>query len=152
MLISNVHKSIIVMNSLDTRFSRNGFEVVQKTRSTCKHCCSCFKHYNKITSQTFSIPKSNKTLPSSYLLLLTLALLPLALPSNAWTGSSTTGAPRQTVRTRDLILSPYPARTLDMTTSVPFLVDPSGPFVVFCYIPRERKKSYSTASQSCHSR
>ena len=39
MLISNVHKSIIVMNSLDTRFSRNVFEAVQKTRSTC------FKHY-----------------------------------------------------------------------------------------------------------
>ena len=35
MLISNVHKSIIVMNSLDTRFSRNVFEAVQKTRSTC---------------------------------------------------------------------------------------------------------------------
>ena len=33
MLISNVHKSIIVMNSLDTRFSRNVFEAVQKTRS-----------------------------------------------------------------------------------------------------------------------
>ena len=30
MLISNVHKSIIVMNSLDTRFSRNVFEAVQK--------------------------------------------------------------------------------------------------------------------------
>ena len=35
MLIYNVHKSIIVMNSLDTRFSRNVFETVQKTRSTC---------------------------------------------------------------------------------------------------------------------
>ena len=35
MLISNVHKSIIVMNSLDTRFSKNVFEAVQKTRSTC---------------------------------------------------------------------------------------------------------------------
>ena len=35
MLISNVDKSIIVMNSLDTRFSRNVFEAVQKTRSTC---------------------------------------------------------------------------------------------------------------------
>ena len=35
MLISNVHKSIIVMNSIDTRFSRNVFEAVQKTRSTC---------------------------------------------------------------------------------------------------------------------
>ena len=33
-VISNVHKSIIVMNSLDTRFSRNVFEAVQKTRST----------------------------------------------------------------------------------------------------------------------
>ena len=30
MLISNVHKSIIVMNSIDTRFSRNVFEAVQK--------------------------------------------------------------------------------------------------------------------------
>ena len=35
MLISNVHKSIIVMNSFDTRFSRNVFEAIQKTRSTC---------------------------------------------------------------------------------------------------------------------
>ena len=35
MLISNVHKSIIVMNSLDARFSKNVFEAVQKTRSTC---------------------------------------------------------------------------------------------------------------------
>ena len=64
MLISNVHKSIIVMNSLDTRFSKNVFEAVQKTRSTCfigskttrlhlvvlnpiKHSCSFFKHYEK---------------------------------------------------------------------------------------------------------
>ena len=30
MLISNIHKSIIVMNSFDTHFSRNGFEAVQK--------------------------------------------------------------------------------------------------------------------------
>ena len=61
MLISNVHKSIIVMNSLDTRFSKNVFEAVEKTRSTCflgskttrlrlvvlnpiKHSCSFFKH------------------------------------------------------------------------------------------------------------
>ena len=29
MLISNVHKSIIVMNSLDARFSKNVFEAVQ---------------------------------------------------------------------------------------------------------------------------
>ena len=34
-LISNVHKSIIVMNSLDTRFSRNVFKAVQKTCTTC---------------------------------------------------------------------------------------------------------------------
>ena len=34
MLISNVHKSTIVMNSLDTRFSRNVFEAVKITRST----------------------------------------------------------------------------------------------------------------------
>ena len=62
MLISNVHKSIIVMNSSVTRFSRNIFEAVQKFRSACftgskstrlrlvvlnpdKNCCSCFKHY-----------------------------------------------------------------------------------------------------------
>ena len=61
MLISNVHKSIIVMNSIDTRFSRNVFEAVQKPRSTCfiaskitrlrlvvinaiKHSCWFFKH------------------------------------------------------------------------------------------------------------
>ena len=76
MLISNVHKSIIVMNSLDTRFSRNVFEAVQKPRSTyfirskttrlrlavlnpIKHCCSCFKHdinslLNRSPDQSFS--------------------------------------------------------------------------------------------------
>ena len=49
MLMSNVRKRIIVMNSLDTRFSRNVFEGVKKTRSTCfigsKTTCSFFKHY-----------------------------------------------------------------------------------------------------------
>ena len=35
MLVSNVHKNIIVMNSLDTHYSGNVFEAVQKTRSTC---------------------------------------------------------------------------------------------------------------------
>ena len=62
MLISNVHKSIIVMNSIDTCFSRNVFEAVPKTRSMCfigskttrlrlmllnpiKHSCLFFKHY-----------------------------------------------------------------------------------------------------------
>ena len=61
-LISNVHKSIIVMNPIDTRFSRNVFEAVQTTRSMCfigskttrqrlvvlnpiKHCCSFFQQY-----------------------------------------------------------------------------------------------------------
>ena len=29
MLISNVYKSVIVINSIETRFSRNVFEVVQ---------------------------------------------------------------------------------------------------------------------------
>ena len=35
MLIFNFHKSVIVMDSIDKRFSRNVFEAVQKTRSTC---------------------------------------------------------------------------------------------------------------------
>ena len=65
MLIYNVHKSILVINTIDTRFSRNVFEAVQKTRSTCcigstttrlrlsvlnpiKHSCSFFKHYIKL--------------------------------------------------------------------------------------------------------
>ena len=30
MLIFNVHKSLIVMKNLDTRFSRNVFEAIQK--------------------------------------------------------------------------------------------------------------------------
>ena len=64
MIIFNVHISIIIMNSLDTRFSRNVFEAVQKPRSTCfigskttrlrlvvlnpiKHSCSFYKHYLK---------------------------------------------------------------------------------------------------------
>ena len=34
-LLFNVFKSIIVMDSIDTRFSRNVFEAIQKTRSTC---------------------------------------------------------------------------------------------------------------------
>ena len=59
------------MNSLDTRFSKNVFEAVQKTRSTCfigskttrlrlmvlnptKHSCSFFKHYI-ITVTLFSL-------------------------------------------------------------------------------------------------
>ena len=33
--ISNIHESIIVMKSIDTRFLRNVFEAVQNTRSTC---------------------------------------------------------------------------------------------------------------------
>ena len=62
MLIFSIHKSIIVKNSLDTRFSRSVFEAVQKTHSTCfiaskttrlrlvvlnliTHSCSSFKHY-----------------------------------------------------------------------------------------------------------
>ena len=62
MLISNVHKSIIVMNSLDARFSEPVFEAVQKTHSTCfigskttqlhlvvlnpiKHSCLFLKHH-----------------------------------------------------------------------------------------------------------
>ena len=77
MLISNVHKSIIVMNSLDTRFSKNVFEAVQKTCSTCfigsktirlrlvvlnpiKQSCSFFKHY--ITSQGYLFISLHHTL------------------------------------------------------------------------------------------
>ena len=62
MQISNIHGSIMVMKSIDTRFSRNVFEAVDNTRSTCfigskttrlrlvvfnpiKHSCSFFKHY-----------------------------------------------------------------------------------------------------------
>ena len=77
MLISNVHKSIIVMNSLDARFSKNVFEAVQKTRSTCfigskttrlrlgvlnpiKHSCSFFKHYLKIFQVKYIFETSSK--------------------------------------------------------------------------------------------
>ena len=35
MQISNIHECMIVMKSIDTRFFRNIFEAVQKTRSTC---------------------------------------------------------------------------------------------------------------------
>ena len=34
MLISNVHRSMIVMNSLDARFSKNFFEAVQDSQAT----------------------------------------------------------------------------------------------------------------------
>ena len=54
MQIYNIHESIIVMKSIDTRFLKNVFEAVQKTRSTCfigskttRHSCSFFKHYMK---------------------------------------------------------------------------------------------------------
>ena len=64
------------MNSLDTRSSRNVFEAVQKTRSTCvigsetarlrlvvlnpiKHCCSCLKQYIIWVSER-PVPKHNK--------------------------------------------------------------------------------------------
>ena len=71
-LISNVHKSIIiVINSIDTRFSRNVFEAIQKTCSTCfirskttrlclmvlnpiKHSCSFFKPYVRAIFQVFA--------------------------------------------------------------------------------------------------
>ena len=64
MLISNVHKSIIVMNSPDTRFSRNVFRSPSTNLAArvllslkplagawffsipIKHCCLRFKHYN----------------------------------------------------------------------------------------------------------
>ena len=47
MLISNVHKTIIVMNSLDTRFSRNVFEAIQKIAAhvLSRLKPSSFKHY-----------------------------------------------------------------------------------------------------------
>ena len=35
MQIYNIHESIIVMKSIDTRFFGNVFEAVQKTHSTC---------------------------------------------------------------------------------------------------------------------
>ena len=67
MLISNVQKSIIVMNSIDTRFSRNVLEAVKRTCSTyfigcittrlrfvvlnsIKHSCSFFIHYRSLPS------------------------------------------------------------------------------------------------------
>ena len=74
MQISNIHESIIVMKSIDTRFFTNVFEAVQKTRSTCfigskttwlrlvvsnpiKHSCSFFKHY--LNAETHRL-KQNK--------------------------------------------------------------------------------------------
>ena len=62
MQISNIHERIIVMKPIDTRFFKNVFEAVQRTRSTCfngskatrlrlvvlnpiKHSWSFFKHY-----------------------------------------------------------------------------------------------------------
>ena len=52
-LISNVHKSVIVMNSVDTRFSRNVFfkpfkklaAPVLSGLKPIKHSCSFLKHY-----------------------------------------------------------------------------------------------------------
>ena len=92
MLISNVHKSIIVMNSLDTRFSKNVFEAVQKTRSTCfigskttrlclmvlnliKHSCSFFKHYlNQGLGQKAGLD-NNRSLSTLEFLVRTLQIL-----------------------------------------------------------------------------
>ena len=57
-LISNVHNSVIVINSIATRFSRIVLEVMfnklvarvlagVKSRAKIKHCCSFIKHYIK---------------------------------------------------------------------------------------------------------
>ena len=35
MQTSNIHESIIVMKSIDTRFFRNVFEALQRTRRAC---------------------------------------------------------------------------------------------------------------------
>ena len=76
MLVSNVHKSMIVVNSIDTRFSRNVLEAVQKAHSMCsigsktmrrsrvvlnpiKHSCWFFKHYLNVAI-FFSIPQSKE--------------------------------------------------------------------------------------------
>ena len=61
MQIPNIHESIIVMKTIDTRFFGHVFEAVQKTArvlsapkitrlrlvvlNTIKHSCSFFKHY-----------------------------------------------------------------------------------------------------------
>ena len=85
MQISNIHESIIVMKSIATRFFRNVFEAVQKSRSTCfigsktnrlrlmvlnpiKHSCSFFKHYINATLHLFesSCYKINKYFRVSY--------------------------------------------------------------------------------------
>ena len=42
-LIFNVHKNIIVITSIDTRFSKNAFEAHQKTRSTSARCLNITK-------------------------------------------------------------------------------------------------------------
>ena len=57
-LISNVHNSVIVINSIATRFSRIVLEVMfnklvarvlagVKSRAKIKHCCSFIKHFIK---------------------------------------------------------------------------------------------------------
>ena len=57
-LISNVHNSVIVINSIETRFSRIVLEVMfnklvarvlagVKSRAKIKHCCSFIKHFIK---------------------------------------------------------------------------------------------------------
>ena len=62
MLISNVHKTIIVINFIDTRFSRNVFEAVQKLAARVlnpiKHS-SFFKH-DIIWVSERPVPKHNK--------------------------------------------------------------------------------------------
>ena len=72
MQISNILESIFVMKSIGTRFLRNVFEAVQKTRSMCfigskttrlrlvvlnpiKHSCSFFKHYQEPMSRSMQL-------------------------------------------------------------------------------------------------
>ena len=43
MLISNVYKSVIVINSTETRFSRNWLKK-KEILNPIKHCCSFIKH------------------------------------------------------------------------------------------------------------
>ena len=59
MLISNVHKSITVMNSLDKRFSRNVLEAVEKTRSKCFIGSKSFKSRSKTGARVLNITSSD---------------------------------------------------------------------------------------------
>ena len=88
MLIPNFHKSVIVINSIETRFYSNFFQVVCETRST-----------------RFHSPLARDVIPDK-----TLLLVYFALPLLNWTSKLTTNtfpSPKSITPLRRIVLNVY---------------------------------------------